>query len=100
MDKIYSVVLIALFVLLMMCIILDIKNVNTYKQLRRVLDACHDYNAQEIKRAYNSGKRLSMQLISYSEIKSYDASLYNLFDWGYKHLVPNDVFEKIKPYIK
>ena len=26
--------------------------------------------------------------------------MWNLTDWGYKNIVPSDIFEKIEPFIK
>lgn len=37
--------------------------------------------------------------ISYECIESYYKTLFNLFDWGYKNLVPRDVYKRIEPFI-
>ena len=40
------------------------------------------------------------KLIPFSEMKSYNKAFINMFDWGYKNLVPKDIFALIEPFIE
>lgn len=89
-----------LLILWVLCIILWIKNTITYIYIHKVIDGIFEYNHKEIDRGYCSGDIESIQLISYKCLKSYDRAMFNLFNWGYTSVVPNEILEKIKPYIK
>ena len=39
-------------------------------------------------------------ILSYDVIKSYDKAFINMFDWGYKNLVPKDTYALIEPFIE
>lgn len=80
------------FILIVMVILL-FKNNNTYKNHIILLNAIAEHNrAAILKDQYD--KR-----ISYACIESYCKTLFNLFDWGYKNLVPRDVYKRIEPFI-
>ena len=36
----------------------------------------------------------------YDDMESYDQTLFRLWDFGYKRILPTEQFEKIKPYIR
>ena len=40
------------------------------------------------------------KIVSYNDAESYDSTLFRFWDWGYKHILPKEKFEIIKPYIK
>lgn len=75
------------------CVYLLFKNDNTCRKLCRVSEAIYQYNVSQIR------KDRSLNIIPYSVIRDYDAAFYDLFNWGYRDVVPSDVFEKIKPFI-
>ena len=41
-----------------------------------------------------------INLIDFSVMESYNRTLFRLYDWGYKHIVPPDVYDRISPIIK
>ena len=82
------------------CGVLLIKNNVTYHNLRKIGDAILRYNLHLIDRCETSEELDAISFISYNSVKSYGQALWNLFDWGYEHLVAPDIFEKIQPFIK
>lgn len=40
------------------------------------------------------------KIVSYNDMKSYESTLFRFWDWGYKHMLPKEKYEIIKPYIK
>ena len=85
-------IFINIFILIAM-VILHFKNNNTYKNHMILLNAIakHNYAAMLEDRCD--------KCISYGCIESYYTTLFNLFDWGYKNLVPRDVYKRIEPFI-
>ena len=79
--------------LILLCIFLA-KNFNTLKKHEIISTAIFYYNCTAI-----SERRFEDQ-ISYYVMESYEKTLFRVWDWGYKNIVPPDVFEKIAPFIK
>lgn len=73
-----------------------IKNFNTLNVLTRISNAIYLYNMDMLHR----GKYKEMDLVDYADMKPYLKVLFNLFDWGYKYILPKDKFELIEKYIK
>ena len=84
---------ICLMALLFSCLYY-IKNEITYKNMMIISDAIYRYNISMIK-----DERYD-ELISYDDIKSLDKALFNIFDWGYKNLLPKDTYMLIEPFIE
>lgn len=38
--------------------------------------------------------------VDYDDMEEYDDTLFRLWDWGYKRILPKEKFEIIKPYIE
>ena len=74
-------------------VVMLIKNEITYKNQEIILFAIHEYNEDMISRLKCSS------CISYDEMEDYNSTLWRLWDWGYKHIVPPEIFEAIIPYI-
>lgn len=85
-------IFINIFILIVMVVLL-LKNNNTYKNHIILLNAIAEHN-----RAAIMEDRYD-KCISYGCIESYYTTLFNLFDWGYKNLVPRDVYKRIEPFI-
>lgn len=83
---------ISVFILIEMVILL-LKNNNTYKNHIILLNAIAEHNRVAILEDQCD------KCISYECIESYYKTLFNLFDWGYKNLVPRDVYKRIEPFI-
>lgn len=72
------------------------KNENTFKQRMKIIKAIHAY--------FQSKKAVGKMDVSeieymYHSVEPYDNTLNRRFDWGYKNIVPPDVYEKIEQYI-
>lgn len=78
------------FVLFM--IVLAIKNEVAYIQSCKIIDAIQEF-------AYSTGKYEVASNYLWS-MESYEKTLYRLWDWGCTRIVPEDVFNEIKPYIR
>ncbi len=85
-----------LTVALMLCflVFIFIKNLNTCKQHGKISDAIHKYNICCIR------TRLYDNMVDYSEMEHYDQTLFRLWDWGYKRILPPEKFELVKPFIE
>ena len=86
-------IVICLMALLFSCLYY-IKIEITYKNLKIISDAIYRYNISMIK-----DERYD-ELISYDDNKSCEKTFLNIFDWGYKHLLPKDTYMLIEPFIK
>ena len=75
--------------------VMGVKNDNTYKQHSRIADAIYEYQINHI---HEHGKR--DYSVWYDDMCEYDETLWRVFDWGYKNILPPKKLEKIKPYIK
>lgn len=89
-----SPVLVISMIVLVTLVTLEVKNNVTCYQRCKIMDAIHYYNEACI-----FDGRYQDQ-IDYNCMKSYDAMLFNPFDWGCKHALSRDKYELVKPYIK
>lgn len=88
------VLLLTIIVVLLFCCVMHIKNEVTYKNNLIISRAIYFYNIDRISKGDLDS------ILSYDVIKSYDKAFINMFDWGYKNLVPKDVFALIEPFIE
>jgi hypothetical protein len=79
---------------LLFWLIMVIKTFVTGWQHRRILTAIYRHNLLMIHRGR------SEYMLSYDCIEKFERTLFRLWDWGYKHIVPPEVLKRIKPYIK
>lgn len=90
---------VVILVTVLVCtIILEIKVDNAYRNCCILLEAVHLHNIDVI----NSEDYREEDLIEYEEYLGNGAltrSLFRLFDWGYTNILPQDVFERIVPYL-
>ena len=77
------------------CVVMLIKTEITSKHLNMLLEAAHAYNLDCIKR-----DALDEMLNYFDIFPTYDSVLYRIFDWGYENILPKEVMEKIRPFIK
>lgn len=87
------IIVICLIALLFSCLYY-IKNEITYKNMMIISYAIYSYNISMIKVEHYD------ELISYDDIKSYHKALLNIFDWGYKNILPKDIYVLIEPFIE
>lgn len=94
MGKIITILfLIGIALILSYAILAILKNNNTYKNRRIILDAIHLYSMDCLKNNRCAD-------ISYTDMEEYDTTLYRWWDWGYTRILPECKFDLIKPYIK
>ena len=80
--------------LYLFAVYLFIKNDRTYTIRERVRKAISEYNIYQIYRGdYASNK------ISYDCMENYFKTVFRLYDFSNKNIVPRDVYEKIKNYL-
>lgn len=88
---------IVLIIMLFYNVYMYVKNNNTFKQRMKIIKAIHAY--------FQSKKDVEEMDVAeidymYHSVEPYDDTLNRRLDWGYKNIVPPDVYEKIEPYIK
>lgn len=90
---------VVILVTVLVCtIILEIKVDNAYRNCCILSEAVYLYNIDVI----NSVDYRKEDLIDYEEHLgngTLTRSLFRLFDWGYTNILPQDVFERIVPYL-
>ena len=94
MDMIKTVFIVICLIALLFDFLYYIKTLITYKNMMIISDSIYRYNLSMIE-----DERYD-ELISYDDIKSLDKALFNIFDWGYKNLLPRDTYMLIEPFIK
>lgn len=70
-----------------------IKNNNTYKRHNQITMSIYYYNMDVVN---NPDNRV---LISYDCMENYYKTLFRVFDWGYKKIVPWYVLNRIEEYM-
>ena len=71
---------------------LAIKNVRTYCVRRRISRAIYKYRQANLIH-YN-------RYVDYNCMETCEKTLFRLWDWGYKRIVPKEIYNIIKDYIK
>lgn len=75
-------------------IYMHIKNNVTHFNRMLVLNAIYLYRRDLIEQDKYDEAQVNMD-----DMESYDKTLWRLWDWGYKRILPPEKFEIIKPYI-
>lgn len=81
---------VALFVIVMM-----MKTAVTFWQQKRILDAVHRYNMNLIGEG-----RWNESEVHFCDMENFDDTLWRLWDWGYKRILPAEKMAIIMPYLK
>lgn len=68
------------------------KNSRTYQVRKKIIDAIYFYRID----CHNKD---GMSDVNFNDIESYESSLFRFWDWGYKHILPPEKYEIIKPFI-
>ena len=79
-------------ILIILCIVLFAKGSITYLNDVKIIDAIYRYHINCIEKDVDS-------VVEYDMMRLFPITLCILWDWGYKHILPADKFEIIKPYI-
>jgi hypothetical protein len=69
-----------------------IKTEVTSRQMGRIIDAIYLYQVANIEDFPNFK-------VDYSDMKTFNEVMFNIRDWGYTSILPQDKYELIKPYI-
>lgn len=86
------VVMVVILLIVLFLIVVLIKNENTYIQHGKIMDAIDDF-------AYSTGNFWTAMMYMDS-MEDYQKTLFRLWDWGCTRIVPKDVYNEIKPYIR
>lgn len=78
---------------LLVCIFLIIKNENAEHNHTIIIDAIYAYQLDMCKMYIYDYE------VDFKDMESYGKTLFRLWDWGYKNILPPDKFKIIKPYI-
>lgn len=92
-----ATILVTLLVWKLYFYILHKKMDNDYRNRVRIIHAICDYNIALIQ---NDCANYKIKRIPYSVLEPPKNTIYHFWNWGYKHLVDRDTYNKIKPYIK
>lgn len=91
-----EVELIVCVLFLILCVVIMMKNLNTYNCHNKIGHAIHEYKFACIQ----NHDWVALHFVEYRDMESYEKTLFRLWDWGYTRILPEDKFEIIKPYIK
>ena len=100
----FEFMIIVCVVVILFCCIMLLKNNNTFKNHVIISDAIAEYAKHLIDTDLNAYRKFVKEspdkhsVFSYAE--DYDKTLWRLWDWGYTRILPPDIFELIKPFIK
>lgn len=95
MEIILCIFIIAFLLVTILCLILLLKNENTYKQHEIILTAIYNYRID----LHSKGIHYDFR-VDYDDTEPYDKTFYRWWDWGYSNILPPDKFEILKPYIE
>ena len=69
------------------------KNENTFRNMEKIVDAIYIYQLK----CLTDG---SLTEVDYYDMRSYERVLFRFWDFGYKHILPEEKFKLIEAYIK
>lgn len=91
-----AIITIVILVLIsVFCIYILFRNECVFKNHMILSDAIHMYHRDMI----IQGEFVNFK-VDYDDMESYDETLFRLFDFGYKNILPKEKYDIIKPYIK
>lgn len=93
METVVIILSCIFLIVALITIFILVKNNNTLNKRFIIINAIFEYNVDII-----NGIVIG-SLMSYDDMESYDRTLWRLWDWGYKHILPKDKYELIKGYI-
>ena len=93
MDIILKAYLIIICVTLVYAVYMIIKNEFVYRNRMKIINAIYAYNMDHI----SANDYISC--ISCDVMETYNETERRFWDWGYEHIVPENIYERIKEYI-
>lgn len=88
-----EVLIVIMLILLILCGYMLVKNRHTFVVHCMIADAIMEYHLDCIEKD-------KPYTVDYSDMCSYEKTLYSIFDWSYVNILPRAKYEIIKPYIK
>lgn len=89
------VILILLFILVVCLMVLMVRNEIVYRNRDLVRKSIFAYHKDRIEQ----GLYFDFE-VDYSDMEEYEKTLFRLWDWGYKRILPKGKYEIIKEYIQ
>lgn len=86
-------------IMIAICCILLVKNCVTLNKQNTISDAIHAYHVEVIHNHNYLTGDVEFK-VEYNDIEEYTKTLFRLWDWSYKRILPEDKYAIIKPYIK
>jgi hypothetical protein len=81
-----------IYFIIFICIFLVVKNIRTYDVRSKVATAICQYRIDnDVSVSY---------WINTDRMEDYNKTLFRFWDWGYKRIVPKEIYNRIKDYIK
>lgn len=91
-----KIIMLIMWLIVLFFNILSIKNENTHRNRLIIIHAIGDYGRYRMDNdMYNP---ICLKIYDYME--PYKRTLWRLWDWSYKNILPPDIYEIIKPFIK
>ena len=69
------------------------KNENAFRNMEKIIDAIYIYQLK----CLTDGSSMA---VDYYDMRSYGHVLFRFWDFGYKHILPEEKFKLIEAYIK
>lgn len=91
--QIGNIILSILVVALLFSILFIVKNEVTHHQYIKISRCIFKYNDDQIK----NGEEPDFAM--YDRVEDYGTTLYRIWDWGCKNILPPEDYEKIKKYL-
>lgn len=87
-------ILYTLFLVIAFCVFLLYKNAKTYKNTIKITNAIHAYHKFMI-----SARNYDYK-VDYDDMEDYDSTLWRLWDFGHKNILPKEKFRAIGPFME
>lgn len=88
-----NTILISCAILVFVLIFFSIKNLVTFHVHSKIVDAIGRYRMECIR----NDKPME---VDYCDLEEYEETMFNIWNWGYKRLLPKEKYEKIKEFIR
>lgn len=87
--------MVAIILILIFLVFLVFKVNITYKNHMIIIDAIFKYRMNKL----HSTEDIFNPDINYEDREPFEATLFRLWDFGYKNILPPEKFEKVRPFI-
>jgi hypothetical protein len=84
------------YTVIAVCSILGVKNQVTFKMHNKIGNAIFRYKMHCLDNDDIEGHCK----VDFDDAESYYSTLFRIWDWGYKYILPADKFELVKPFIE